>query len=150
MAATGIVARKVSLQRTPELFENVMKALIEAEYYVLAPSNRAQVIKTIMTKLRLSDSAPAEEAYNEVIKEFELKPYPSLEGMKNMQRLLQTQNPRLADSNPATLIDTSLIRKINVLLTFRSQVAAANGQFPTLTVSTSLAPRDLSFSNRYQ
>jgi prepilin-type N-terminal cleavage/methylation domain-containing protein len=50
----------------------------------------------------------------------------------------------------SAVTNTSLIRKINVLLTLRSQVAAANGQFQTLTVSTSLAPRDLSFSNRYQ
>jgi ABC-type nitrate/sulfonate/bicarbonate transport system substrate-binding protein len=112
MAATGIVARRVSIQKTPELFENVMKALIEAEYYVLAPSNKSQVIKTIAKKLRLADSAPAEEGYNEVIKELELKPYPSVEGMKNMQRLLQTQNPRLGDLNPATLIDLTLIRKL--------------------------------------
>lgn len=50
----------------------------------------------------------------------------------------------------SAVTNTSLIRKINVLLTLRSQLAAANGQFPTLTVSTAVAPRDLSFSNRYQ
>jgi ABC-type nitrate/sulfonate/bicarbonate transport system substrate-binding protein len=112
MAATGIVARKISLQKNPELFENVMRALIEAEYYVVAPGNKSQVIKTVATKLRLTDSAPAEEGYSDAIKDFELKPYPSMEGMRNMQRLLQTQNSRLADVNPASLIDTSFIRKL--------------------------------------
>jgi len=112
MAATGIVARKISLQKNSELFENVMKALIEAEYFVLAPSNKSQVIKTLVKNLRLADATPAEEGYAEVIKEFDPKPYPSLEGMKNMQRLLQTQNPRLGDLNPASLIDTTLIRKL--------------------------------------
>ena len=50
MAATGIVARKSSLQKNPETFENITKALIEAEYYVLAPGNKSRVVKTIMTK----------------------------------------------------------------------------------------------------
>jgi hypothetical protein len=65
-----------------------------------------------MTKLKLSDPSPAEEGLADVIKEFEPKPYPSLEGLKNMQRLLALQNPRLADLNPANLIDTTLMRKL--------------------------------------
>src|SRR5262245_7894685 len=112
MAATGIVVRKSSLQKNPETFEKITKALIEGEYYVLAPSNKSQVIKTIMTRLKLSDPAPAEEGYADVIKEFEPKPYPSLDGLKNIQRLLALQNPRLADLNPANLIDISLMRKL--------------------------------------
>src|SRR5499433_233057 len=112
MAATGIVARKNSLQKNPETFENITKALIEGEYYFLAPSNKSQVIKTIMARLKLSDPAPAEEGYADVIKEFEPKPYPSLDGLKNMQRLLALQNPRLADVNPANLMDTTLMRKL--------------------------------------
>ena len=112
MAATGIVAGKNALQKNPETFENIMKALIEAEYYVLAPGNKSRVVKTLMTKLKLSDPSPAEEGLADVIKEFEPKPYPSLEGLKNMQRLLALQNPRLADVNPANLIDTTLMRKL--------------------------------------
>jgi len=50
----------------------------------------------------------------------------------------------------SAVANTSLIRKINVLLTLRSQFPAANGQFQTLTVTTAVAPRDLSFSNRYK
>jgi len=112
MAATGIVAKKTTLEKNAETVENIMKALIEAEYYVMAPSNKARVIKTIMTRLKLSDPSLAEEGYTDVIKEFEPKPYPPLEGLKNMQRLLALQNPRLADINPATLMDTTLMRKL--------------------------------------
>jgi ABC-type nitrate/sulfonate/bicarbonate transport system substrate-binding protein len=112
MAATGIVARKISLQKNPETFENIMKALIEGEYYVMAPSNKSRVIKTIMNRLKLSDPSIAEEGHAEVIKEFDPKPYPSLEGLKNMQRLLAMQNPRLADINPANLMDTTFMRRL--------------------------------------
>ena len=112
MAATGIVAKKTMLEKNSETLENIMKALMEAEYYVMAPGNKSRVIKTIMTKLKLSDPSPAEEGYADVIKEFEPKPYPSIEGLKNMQRLLALQNPRLADVNPANLMDTTFMRKL--------------------------------------
>ena len=112
MAATGIVMRRSLLEKNPSTIENVMKALIEAEYYLLAPSGKAQTVKTIMNRLKLSDTALAEEGYADIVKEFETKPYPSLEGMRNMQRLLAMQNPKLADVNPSSLIDNSLLRKL--------------------------------------
>jgi NitT/TauT family transport system substrate-binding protein len=112
MAATGIVVRKSTLEKNAETLENIMKALMEAEYYVMAPSNKSRVIKTIMTKLKLSDPSLAEEGYTDAIKEFEPKPYPSIEGLKNMQRLLALQNPRLADVNPANLMDTTFMRRL--------------------------------------
>ena len=112
MAATGIVARRSLLDKNPSVIENAMKAMIEAEYYLLAPSGKAQAIKTIMNRLKLSDASLAEEGHADVVKEFETKPYPSLEGMKNMQRLLAMQNPKLADVNPANLMDSSLMRKL--------------------------------------
>jgi ABC-type nitrate/sulfonate/bicarbonate transport system substrate-binding protein len=112
MAATGIVARRSFLDKSPSTAENILKALIEAEYYLLAPSGKTQTIKTIMSRLKLSDPSLAEEGYGDIVKEFDPKPYPSLEGLKNMQRLLAMQNPKLADVNPATLIDNSFLRKL--------------------------------------
>jgi ABC-type nitrate/sulfonate/bicarbonate transport system substrate-binding protein len=112
MAATGIVTRKSFLEKNPDTLTNLMKALIEGEYFTLAPSGKSQVIKTIMNRLKLNDASLAEEGYADVLKEFEPKPYPSLEGLKNMQRLLAMQNPKLADVNAANLMDISFMRKL--------------------------------------
>jgi ABC-type nitrate/sulfonate/bicarbonate transport system substrate-binding protein len=113
MAATGIVAKKSYLEKNPAVIEGVLKALIEAEYYLLAPSGRAQTVKTIVNRLKLSDPALAEEGYADLVKEFERKPYPSLDGLKNMQRLLAMQNRKLAEINPAHLIDSSILRNLD-------------------------------------
>ncbi len=83
---------------------------------------------------------------------------PIAENVTNLQLTYDTYDrsavppatPYTAGLLGSAVANTSLIRKINVLLTLRSQFAAANGQFPTLTVTTAVAPRDLSFSNRYQ
>jgi hypothetical protein len=112
MASTGVVTGKNYLEKNPPIVEGILKAVIEAEYYILAPSGRAQTVKTIMNRLKLSDPALAEEGYADVVKEFERKPYPSLDGLKNMQRLLAMQNPKLAEINPTHLIDSSILRKL--------------------------------------
>ena len=112
MAATGIVTRKTYLQKNPETLENIMKALIEGEHYMMSSGGKAQSVKTIMNRLKLSDFAVAEEGYADAIKEFDPRPFPSIEGLKNMQRLLAMQNPRLADVNTANLVDLTLMRKL--------------------------------------
>jgi hypothetical protein len=89
-----------------------MKALIEAEHYMMSPGGKAQSIKTIMNRLKLSDFSVAEEGHADAIKEFDPRPFPSLEGLKNMQRLLAMQNPKLADINAANLVDLILMRKL--------------------------------------
>jgi hypothetical protein len=86
---------------------------MEAEYFILSPRGRTQTVKTIINRLKLSDPALAEEGYADIVKEFDPKPYPSLEGLKNMQRLMAMQNPKLADINTASLMDSSFIRKLD-------------------------------------
>ena len=39
------------------------------------------------------------------------KPYPAVEGIRNVQRLLKTQNPRIGDVNVEDLVDSRYIRK---------------------------------------
>ena len=41
------------------------------------------------------------------------KPYPAIEGMRNVQRLLKTQTPRTAEVNVDDLVDNRLIRKLD-------------------------------------
>ncbi len=41
------------------------------------------------------------------------KPYPAVDGMRNVQRLLKTQNPRIAEVNDDDLVDNRCIRKID-------------------------------------
>ena len=65
-----------------------------------------------MSRLKLTDSKVAEEGYDGRDQRVRPQAFPSLEGMKNMQRLLAMQNPRLADVNPANLLDVTLMHKL--------------------------------------
>lgn len=81
------------------LIENMLKALVESLAYLIAPKNQAAVVELIMKKLRLKDSVTAEEGYHDAVRTMARKPYPALDGMRNVQRLLKTQNPRVGEVN---------------------------------------------------
>jgi hypothetical protein len=66
-----------------------------------------------MRKLKLDDPSTAEEGYRDIVKTVSRKPYPSIEGMKNVQRLMKLQNPRVGDVNVETIIDSSHLKKLD-------------------------------------
>ena len=113
MATTGIVASRSYTQRSSETLESIIKALLEGLAFVLAPGNKSQVIKTLMNRFKSSDASLVEQEYADAVKDLEPKPYPSVEGVSNMQRLMQLQNPRLASVNPTSLIDSTFIRRLD-------------------------------------
>jgi hypothetical protein len=41
------------------------------------------------------------------------KPYPGVDGLKNVQRLTKLQNPRIADLNVEELVDSRFIRRLD-------------------------------------
>ena len=44
-----------------------------------------------MKKLRLKDTVTAEESYHDTFRTMARKPYPGIDGMRNVQRLLKIQ-----------------------------------------------------------
>jgi len=95
------------------LIENMLKALVESLAYLIAPKNQAAVVELIMKKLRLKDSVTAEEGYHDAVRTMARKPYPALDGMRNVQRLLKTQNPRVGEVNLDEIVDDRFIRKLD-------------------------------------
>ena len=111
--SSTVVVLNSFLQSQPQILENLLKALIEGAAFSLAPENKPVVVRTIMKRLKLSDPADAEEGYDGMVKSTDLKPYPSMEGMRNMQRFMKTQNPQVANVNLESLIDSRLVKKLD-------------------------------------
>ena len=87
--------------------------MIEGLAFTVAPANKPVVLKTLMKKLGVSDPAALEEGYQEILTGLDRKPYPSLEGMKNIQRLAKIREPRLANVAIENLVDDSLMRRLD-------------------------------------
>jgi hypothetical protein len=75
----------------------MLKALLESLAYLVAPKNQNATVELIMKKLRIKESLTAEVGYHDTVRTLARKPYPAIEGMRNVQRLLKTQNPRIAE-----------------------------------------------------
>ncbi len=90
----------------------MLKGLIESLAFILAPANKAVVVNTIMKRLKIADSAMAEQGYRDLIQIIEQKPYVSLAGMRNIQRLVKIQNPVVANVKVEDLIDNRPLKKL--------------------------------------
>ena len=108
-----IVTTRGFINDQSPLIENMIKALLESLAYLIAPKNQGAVVELIMKKLRLKDTGTAEEGYHDTVRTMARKPYPAIEGMRNVQRLLKTQNPRVGEVNVDDLVDNRFIRKLD-------------------------------------
>jgi hypothetical protein len=63
--------------------------------------------------LRISDPTIVEEGYQDLVKHIDRKPYPFIEGLQNIQRLMKTHYPKLAEIRVEGLIESRFIRKLD-------------------------------------
>ena len=108
----GLVVRNAFIREHQDALEGVLKGLSESIAFILSPRYKSTVLKTIMQHLRISDPATAEEGYQDLLTGLEKKPFPSIEGLRNAQRLLKPRNPRLETLKVEELIDDRIIRRL--------------------------------------
>ncbi len=110
--STAIVFREVFVKNHPRIVENALKAILEGDIWGMSPLNKGKVIQLISRHLRITPRE-AEEGYKDMLLGLERRPYPSVEGLKNIQRLMKIRNPRMADLKVEELIDDRFIRKLD-------------------------------------
>jgi ABC-type nitrate/sulfonate/bicarbonate transport system substrate-binding protein len=113
IVSQGVVVTAEYLHKQPRVVEGVLQALIEGLAFTIAPANKPLVLKTLTRKLGVTDASALEEGYQEILTGLDRKPYPSMDGMKNIQRLAKIREPRLTNVNIETMVDESLIRKLD-------------------------------------
>jgi NitT/TauT family transport system substrate-binding protein len=108
----GLVAKSALIRDSQDVLEGVVKGLSESVAFILSPKYKSAVLKTIMLHLRISDPAAAEEGYKDLLTGIEKKPFPSIEGLRNTQRLLKPRNPKLETIRVEELIDDRILRRL--------------------------------------
>jgi NitT/TauT family transport system substrate-binding protein len=109
----GLVVKSAFARERPEALEGILKGFVEAIAFILSPKNKPVVLKTIMNHLRISDPAVAEEGFQDLVAGAEKKPFPSVEGLRNMHRLLKIGNPKLANVKVEELIDDRILKRLD-------------------------------------
>ena len=110
-----MAVKKSYLQRQPEIVENVLRALVEGLAFTWSPKSKSAVLKSVMRRLRITEMGFAEDGYQDLLTRggLEKKPHPSLEGVRNVQRLMASSNPRVGEIKLEQIIDRSIVRKLD-------------------------------------
>jgi len=109
-----MAVKRSYLQRQPETVENVLRALTEGLAFTWSPKTKSAVLKSVMRRLRITDVALAEEGYQELMTRggLEKRPHPSMDGVRNVQRLMMASNPRIGEVKLEDVVDRSIVRKL--------------------------------------
>jgi NitT/TauT family transport system substrate-binding protein len=108
----AMVVPQAFLTRHSDIAENYLKSEVEALAFAVAPKNKPAVLKLLMKRLK-TEAAGAEEGYQDLLRGVDRKPFPSLEGMRNIQRILKPRNPKLNDIKVENVIDDRIMRKLD-------------------------------------
>jgi ABC-type nitrate/sulfonate/bicarbonate transport system substrate-binding protein len=111
--SNGIVARAGYLQQQPDTVRNIVKGWMEGVAFALSPKMKPAVIATIMRNLKITDADLAERGYQDLLQATDRKPFPSTEGLRNVQRLMAQRNPAVANLKIESLIDGRIMRELD-------------------------------------
>jgi len=112
ISSVGVVARGSYIQKNPQNIENILKALLESEAFILGPANKPTALGILKRYLRIGDQE-AEEGYKDVLFGLDRKPYPTLAGLRNIHRLMKLRNPNVEKVKVEELVDDRFLRKLD-------------------------------------
>jgi len=113
MMGNAVVVKQTFLQSQRDFLRNFLRAIGEAQVFVLSPIKRESVLKVLTKRLGIMDPAVAEDALQDLLKRLDKKPIPSIQALRNIQRFLQTQNPKVGQVKLEELIDDSIVRELD-------------------------------------
>ncbi|MSP38109.1 MAG: ABC transporter substrate-binding protein [Deltaproteobacteria bacterium] len=111
--STAVVTTAAFLREHEDQVERFLRAFLEGQAFIAKPENKNAVLKTVATKMKISDPAAAEEGYQDMLIGIERKPYPSIEALRNIQKLMAQMNPKVASVKSEDVIDARIIRRLD-------------------------------------
>ena len=108
----GVMARRGLLDRSPEVAERALRALVESIAYINNPQHKSSVMRTLAKDLRLAKVEDAEAGYEQMRTLYDKKIYPNVDGLKNVVRLLAGSSEPLRKLKVETIIDDRVVRKL--------------------------------------
>ncbi len=108
----GVMARRPLVDRSPELAERALRALVESIAYINNPANKQSVMRSLAKDLRLARVEDAESGYEQMKNLYDKRIYPNLDGLKNVVRLLAAGSEPLRRLKVENIVDDRIVRKL--------------------------------------
>jgi ABC-type nitrate/sulfonate/bicarbonate transport system substrate-binding protein len=109
---TGIVMRRSTIASSAATLENVIRGLLDGVAFIRNPENKSQVVRSLAKGLRLKRIEDAEEGYQSMLGLYERKIFPSVDGVRNVIRLLGAGNEKIRRLKAEELVDDSVVKKL--------------------------------------
>lgn len=110
---TCMVTNRRFIETNPDLVAQAVRAIQEAAGYLHNPANKTQVVKILMSYLRLRSASEAEDGYQLLIRNHERKLYPTLTGMRSLIGLMKELNPKAGSLTAESLVDAQFVQKLD-------------------------------------
>jgi ABC-type nitrate/sulfonate/bicarbonate transport system substrate-binding protein len=108
----GVMARRSLVDKSPDLAEKALRAMIESIQYINNPANKTNVMRTLAKDLRLAKVEDAEGGYEQMKSLYDRKIYPNIDGLKNVVRLLAGSSEQLRKLKVESIVDDRIVRKL--------------------------------------
>jgi hypothetical protein len=86
--------------------------LLDGVAFIRNPENKSQVVRSLAKGLRLKRIEDAEEGYQSMLDLYERKIFPSVDGVRNVIRLLGAGNEKIRRLKAEELVDDSVVKKL--------------------------------------
>jgi NitT/TauT family transport system substrate-binding protein len=110
---SGLISKKSFVSGSSAAVENVLRALLDSSKFIRNPENKALVMKSLAKALRFRRVEDAEDGYRSMVNLYERKIYPSVDGIRNVIRLLGTTNEKIRRLKAEDLVE-QLAKSITV------------------------------------
>jgi NitT/TauT family transport system substrate-binding protein len=109
---SGILSRRSFMTSSRATAESLLRGLLDAVAFIRNPANKAAVMKAVAKGMRLPRVEDAEEGYHSMAGLYEKKIYPSVDGIRNVIRLLGMNNEKIRRLKAEELVDDSVVKKL--------------------------------------
>ena len=106
------MARRSLVDRSPDIAEKALRAMVESIAYINNPANKSSVMRTLAKDLRLARVDDAETGYEQMKTLYDKKIYPNVDGLKNVVRLLAGSSEQLRRLKVENIVDDRIVKKL--------------------------------------
>jgi NitT/TauT family transport system substrate-binding protein len=109
---SGLMSRRNFMRTQPAVAESVFRGLLDAVNIIRNPANKAEVVRAVAKGMRLAKVEDAEEGYKSLPTLYDQKIYPSVDGIRNVIRLLGSTNEKIRKLKAEDLVEDTVLKKL--------------------------------------
>jgi NitT/TauT family transport system substrate-binding protein len=110
--STGVLTKRSFINSSPEIVEGVLRGIVDSMAFIAQPENKPAVLKSLAKGLRLSKVEQAVEGYESLSLLYTRRIYPTVEGVRNVIRLLGMTNEKIRRLKAEDLVDDRFVKKL--------------------------------------